>query len=901
MSRREEPAALVALRSAWHRLRTLGAGARRASEDEEELQFHLAMAAQQNVDRGMAPAAARAAARRDFGALDVAREGSAEQRGLPWLETTLRDLRFAMRSLRHAPAFAITAIAVIALGVSGVCAIVPLVDAVLLEPLPYPDSERLVALWESAPERGWGQSNSSPANLLDWRDRVRSLAGVAGHGFPGGWALGGGGRAERVSGVQVTGGFFGVLGVPPALGRDFREEEFWRGETRVAVISDGLWRRRFGGDPRVIGRRIQLDGEPHTIVGVTAPGVSYPQPGLDVWVPFSFSRDSMEQEWFRRAHFVRGFGRLAPGVSIERAREELSAVAAHLAREYPATNQAYGGGMTPLREWIVGDVRPQLLVLLAAVGLLLLVACANVASLLFARAGLRAREMALRSALGASRRRLFRQLLTEMLLLAGLGGAIGALLGFGGARLLVRLAGGTLPRAAEVGVDGSVLMAALLLVVATALLFGVGPGVRAAAAPPAGVLRGEGRTATSDRSLLRSRGLLMLAEVAMAMVLLAGAGLALRSFAGLVRIDPGFRPEGVLVASYDLPPAGYEEPAQVHGLHQRVLERVRALPGVTAAELASSLPLEGKHWTSDFSVEERPEEWEVEFARRIVTPGYFGAMGVRALAGPGFPPTVDPEGELVVVVNEAMARRITRAQPEGAVGKRVRIDHDGAATWRRVVGVVADEKIETLATPASAEMFVPLGQEPRGEVSNGWSQRGVRLLVRLASGEPRDLLPAVSGALAGLDPDVPLYDVRTLEEMLAESTARERLLMVLLGLFAALALLLATVGVYGLLAFAMAQRRREIGIRLALGAGAGDVVRALVARAAVLCAAGLLLGLLVATLAGRLMEGVLYGVRPADPPTLAAAAAALAVAAALAAWLPSWRATRVNPLETLRE
>ena len=902
MSGREEPAALGALRAAWHRLRTLGGAARRAREDEEELQFHLAMAAEENLARGMSPRAARTAARRDFGALDAAREASGEQRGLPGLESTLRDLRFALRALRRAPAFAATAIAVIALGVGGVCAIVPLVDAVLLEPLPYPDAGRLVALWESNPGRGWPQSNFSPANLLDWRERVPSLAGVAGHGFPGGWALAGDGSSERIRGTQVTGGFFGVVGVPPTLGRDFGPDEHWRGEERTVVIGDGLWRRRFAADPRVVGRRILLDGEPHTVVGVAAPGFSFPETGLDAWVPFGFSRASLEQEWFRRAHFVRGFGRLAPGATLERARAEIDALTARLAEQYPATNEGCGGGLTPLREWVVGDVRRQLLVLLAAVGLLLLVACANVASLLFARAGLRSREMALRSALGAGRSRLVRQLLTETLLLAALGGALGALLGFAGTRLLVRLAGDVLPRAAEVGIDGSVLGAALLIVVAVALLFGVGPGLRTAAAPPAGALRGEGRAATADPSVLRSRGALMLAEVAMAMVLLAGAGLALRSFAALVRVDPGYRAEGVLAVSYDLPPAGYETPAAVHAFHGRLLERVRALPGVAAAELASSLPLEGKQWTSDFAVEERPEEWEVEFARRIVTPGYHAAMGVRPLAGSGLPPTTDPDGELLVVVNETMARRMTRGAPESAVGKRVLISHDGADTWRRVVGVVADEKVEALATPAVAEMFVPLGQEPRGEISGGrYAQRQARLVVRASRGEPRDLLPSIGGALAGLDPSVPLYDARTLEEMLDVATARERLLMVLLGLFAALALLLATVGVYGLLAFAMAQRRREIGIRLALGAGAGDVVRALVARAALLCGAGLALGLLVAALAGRLMAGVLYGVRPADPPTLAAAAGALAVAATLAAWLPAWRATRVSPLETLRE
>ncbi len=549
----------------------------------------------------------------------------------------MRDVRWGLRALRRAPAFTATAMVTIALGVAGVVAIVPLVCSVLLAPLPLAEPDRVMALWETNPARGWEQGYVAPANFLDWRDRVRSFAGVTAHGGVGGWAMTGGGAPERVTGVEVAGAFFTVLGAPPVLGRDFTRDEEWAGERRVVVISHAMWRGRLGGDARILGRQLLLDGNAYEIIGVAPPDFAYPQAGLDVWVPYGWRPSFREAEWFRRAHFLRGVGRLAPGVTHERAAAELRAVAAALAKEYPRTNEEMSAGLMPLKDWIVGESKRRLLVLLGAVVLLLLVACANVASLLFARAGVRARELSVRSALGAARGRLVRQLLTESLLLAGGAGALGAALGFAGMRVLVALAGETLPRHHEVAMSLPAIGFALLAVVGAGLVFGVGPGLRAAAVPPAAAMRSEGRGATGDRELLRSRGLLMLAEVAMATVLVAGAGLALRSFFELLRVDPGFRPERRLAVSYFLPFARYGEAAEVEETHRRLLARVRALPGVTAAELASSLALEGSQWTTDFIVEGRPAGEEgVEFTRRIVSPGYFEAVGVRRLAGRGF-------------------------------------------------------------------------------------------------------------------------------------------------------------------------------------------------------------------------------------------------------------------------
>ena len=888
------------LASAWFRCRTLFGRKRRERDDEDEVRFHLEMAAARHRARGLSSADAARAARREFGAVDALREASRDERGIPWLETTLRDLRFAARTLRRTPTFTLTALAMIVLGVAAVSTIVPVVCSVLLAPLPFPRPERLVALWEKNQERGWEHAEASPANLLDWRDRLRSFQGITAYSWPTGWALDGGGAAERIDGVNVVTPFFDVLGVPLARGRDFRRDEQWATGERVAVISHGLWQRRFGSDPRILGRRIELDGELHTIVGVAPAGFAFPQPGVDLWVPFPWQPRFRDLPWFRIAHFVKPFGRLAPGVPVAAAASEVEALGAQLAREHADTSAGFGAGLTPLREWTVRDARQRLLVLLGAVVLLLLVACANVASLLLARASTRGRELAVRSALGAGRGRLVRQLLSESLLLAAVGGALGSALGFAGTRLLVALAGDTLPRHAEVALGVPALGLALLTVALTGLAFGWGPGVRAAAVPPAAAMRGDGRISTGDRELLRSRGLLMLAEVALATVLVAGAGLAVRSFAALLRVDAGFHPEGRVAINYDLPPAQFVDNAAVEEMHGRLLARVRTLPGVAAAELASSLPLEGSQWTSDFLVEGRPPAAEVvEFNRRIVTPGYFAALGVRRLSGPGFDARDDERAPPVVMINATLARRVFPG--EEPVGRRIGLESDSYdhPLWRTIVGVVDDEKVEGLDRPAPMEVFLPLRQELIGHP--GLPLRTPTLVLRSRTGDAESLLPAVRRAVMELDAGVPLYNARTLAGMLRQASARERLLMTLLGVFAGLALVLATVGVYGMLAYLVAQRRREIGIRLALGAGAGDVVRSIVAHAAWLCGGGLALGLVVALLAGRTLAGLLYGVRPADARTLGAAIACLALAAALAGWLPARRATRVSPLETLRE
>lgn len=890
-----------ALRSLLHRLRTLGGRRRLERELDEELRFHLEAQIEENLERGMTPKEARTAALRTFGGVEQVKEACRDERGLPWLETTIQDVRWALRSLRRSPAFTATAVTILALGIGATAAIVSVFHGVLLRPLPFPEPERLVALWESNAERGWLQANVAPANLLDWQEQAESFTEITAHGWSAGWALepdGSGGRVERVEGTYVLDNFFSVLGVPVLHGPGLPVGAHWMADERTVVISHGLWLRAFGGDPAAVGRRIVLDGEPHTVVGVAPEGFSYPREGLDAWVSFDWQPGFRDAEWFRLAHMVKAVARLAPEATVDSARAELVALAARLERQFPETNRQMGAGLTPLREWHVGDVRRPLAILMAAVVLVLLVASANIANLLLARAGARSREIAMRTALGASKTRLVRQLLSESLTLATLGGAAGLLVGWWGTRLLVTLAADSLPRAAEVSLDSEAVLVALGVTVATGLLFGVGPALHLARQPTASALKeGDERAAGQSRRRGRGLDLLVLGEVALATVLVFGAGLMVKSFGNLVLTDPGFDPAGRTSASFYLPPATYPEAERVLSFDRRLLERLRSLPGVEGAALASSLPLDGVQWSADFTVEGRPDDPGVDFARRIVSAGYFRTMGVPLLEGRTFDGSDTEAGRPVVVVNETLARR--HFGDESPVGRRIALDrepHEGSV-WREVVGVVGDEKIESLAADGRMEIFLPIGQELLGEP--GLPQRSYDIVVRsgLATAP---LAEALRAAAAELDPRVPLYDVETMAGRVARAASRERLLMFLMALFAALALVLASVGIYGMLVYSVSRRQREIGVRLALGARPAAVLRMVLAKGMALFAAGLTAGLAAALLLAGALEAVLFRVDPWDPATLAAAVLVLGGSALAATLGPARRAARVDPMETLR-
>ena len=875
-----------------------GADLRRAVDDE--FTFHLETATRELIAAGLDPRAAREEAERRFGDREAFRAAcqriGRRRRRAQWrgelMHDVVQDLHFALRGFRQSPGFVVAAVLTLALGIGATTAIFSVVYGVLLKPLPLPDPDRLVTLWESNPERRWTQADAAPANLLDWRERSRTLADVTAYIWRASHiALSGAGEPTVLPGVRVFGNFFSVLGTPPVVGRGFRFEESWDGEDRVVVIGDGFWRRRFGADPGIVGRAITLDGVDRVVVGVMPPGFSYPFPGTDVWIPFGFTPAYRQSVAFRRAHFVRPVARLRPGVSVAQAREDLETIAAQLSKEYPETNATMGAGITPLSEWTAGGTRPTLLILLGSVALVLVVACANVANLQLARGTLRRRELAVRSALGAGRGRLCRQLLTESVALAIAGGAVGLSLGFAGLRALLALSPGDLPRQSEIGLHGPVLLFAVAVTLVTGLLFGFAPALHAARASADRTLRGGGRSGTAGRRDQRARSVLVVSEIALAAVLVVAAGLLLRSFGVLIQLDPNFHPAGTIAVDLSLPRARYDEVDRVTGFYRRLLDRARALPGVVSAGLSDGLPLEAPGWSGDFAIAGRArEDFGVEFRHRRTSPDYFATLGVPILAGRNF--TDADDGTVpVALVSESLARHYFAGSDP--LGQRLTFDRypTAASVWRTIVGVVADEKYDRLGAPGGDVIYEPFLQSPSGSIT---------LVVRAAVA-PLSILDGLRAQVAALDPAIPLDRPRTLDEVVDHSLARERFLTLLVGLFAAVALALALVGIYGLMAFAVSQRRREIGIRIALGAVGRQVLGLVVGRALALVVIGLALGLVGALLAVRLLRGVLYQVSATDPATFAAVAAVLAATALAASYLPARRAARIDPVETLRQ
>ena len=867
-------------------------------EVDDEIASHLEHTARELMASGMDPREAEEEARRRFGPVEHSREACLAidrrryraRRRWEALHDLVQDLGFAVRTFRRSPVFVAGAILTLALGIGANTAVFSVVHGVLLKPLPFPEPERLVALWESNPDRDWTAADVAPANVLDWREQNRVFTDVTALlTLRSQLALTGSGEPQAVDAIFVCGNFFSVLGVPPLLGRWLRPEETWDDTERVVVLSHGFWRRSFGGDPKILGRDLRINARTYRVVGVMPPGFSYPLADLDVWIPMGWSKENRTQPYFRRAHYLFSVARLKPGVSLEQARADLRSIADRLEEQYPETNTHMGAGLTPLHEWVVGETRRPLLILLGAVGLVLLIACANVANLQLARATVRAREMALRSALGAGRGRLLRQLLTESLLLALLGGAAGVLLGAQGTRALLALAPGDIPRAAEIGLHPAVLLFSLAATVLTGLLFGLAPALRSVGAEAGEALR-ESRGASGQRGN-RMRGSLMVAEVALAVVLAVGAALLAQSFLRLRQVDPGFRTENVLTAGLSLPGASYPETRAVGVLAGRLLERVETLPQVRSAAVTTALPLSGLSWTSDFTVEGWPAGREgTEFHRRAVSPGYFRTLGVPLLQGRVFTAADGAEAPPVVVINESLARRYFDG--EDPVGRRVRFSPDDPdGEWATIVGVVGDEKLEGLAAENRVEILQPFAQAPEHQL---------KLAVR-TDGDPATLLPALRAALKDLDRDLPFLDVAPLDDLVAQATARERFLALLMATFAGIALALAAVGVFALISYAVTQRTREIGIRMALGAAERQVLRLVIGRAMALVLVGVGLGAAGALAFSRVLQSLLFGVSAADPATFVLVAAALALLAFSSTYVPARRAAQVDPAVALRK
>jgi predicted permease len=798
------------------------------------------------------------------------------------------DLRHGLRSLAARPGLTAAIVVTLALGIGGSTAMFSLVDAVLLRPLPFPDPDRLVMVWEDAAGIGFPQNTPAPGNFRTWKSEAtvfQTLAALDQRSFN----LTGDGEPEKIEGRGVTAEFFEVLGVSPALGRVFRRDEDAPGAGHVAILSHGLWLRRFGGEPGVLGRSLLLNGERYEVIGVMPRGFQFLERYVGLWVP---AARSAEEDATRSAHYLTVVGRLKPRVRLEQAQAEIERVTRGIVRDDPGQAADLAAYVLPLREQLAGDARRPLLVLSLATAAVLLIACANIAGLLLARAATRRRELAVRAALGASRFRIARQLVIESLLVALLGVGPGILVAVYGLALLEPLVPQGLALASPPEIDAKALACAVATGLVTGLLFGLAPALRAAFADGSDALK-LGRSATA---LARGRGraVLVTAEVAVTLVLLVAGGLLLQTLYQLRYADLGFRPDSLLSFRTKLPEPKYEAPEKRWAFYAGVLDRVGRLPGVVSAGYTTSVPLEWKGGTSGFrieGVEPRPGE-SYDATHRQVSRDYLQTMGIPLRHGRFFEATDDARAQPAVIVNQAMARRYWGQ--DDVVGKRIRIGRGDEAPWRTIVGVVGDVRQMGLDAPVKPEMYLPLEQVP----GQPWfTPRD--LVVRTKAGAG-GLVDAVRRAVGDVDPDQPVSNIRAMDEILDEEVASRRLGALLVGIFAALAFVLAGIGIYGLLSFYVAERTAEIGVRLALGATRRDVFAFVVRRGMGPALLGIVLGAAGAFAAGRVLAKLLYGVGGADARTFAAAAALLALLALLACWLPARRAMSVDPLVALR-
>jgi predicted permease len=799
------------------------------------------------------------------------------------MDSIRQDLVYALRRLTATPAFTAVAVLTLAIGIGANGALFSIVNGVLLRPLPYPEPDRLVRVVGRYEGRN---VVLSPPNLLDVGQAAKSFDGLS----PvdnGAFTMTGHGEPRRVTSAEVGAAFFRVMGVAPVQGRGFVDGENEPGREQVVVLSDRLWRAAFGADPGIVGQPVLLDGRPYAVVGVAAPGFEHPA-GTELWVPMVFD------ERFRKARgawYLGSVARLKPGVPLDQARAELQGIGENLEREYKEQNEGLGVSAIALRDDVVGDVGTALFVLLGAVGCVLLIGCVNVANLLLVRHSGRAAELAVRTALGASRTRLLRQLMIEALALGVMGGALGVMVAYWGREALLKLQPGELPRVAETQMDGAVVAFCAALSMLTALLFGALPALASLRRDPALALREGGRSLLGGRA--RLRGGLVVAEIALAVTLLVGASLLARSFTQLRRVDPGIQTPNALTFRTALPEAVYGEDAQRRAFYQGLEEKLAAIPGVTRVGSTMGLPLSDIRFNLSFEVEGRaslPPAQQPSLEVRVVTPGYFSAIGIPVLKGRGLVAEDGPESEKVVVLSKAAVQRYF--PNEDPLGRRLRIGWGGPGTYTggTVVGVVGDVRDHGLSEDHPPEVYLPYAQKPVQNMS---------VVLRTAA-DPAGVTGAARAALRELGPDLPFLRVKTLDEVLAASVATPRFYALLLGSFAATALGLAALGVFGVLSYAVAQRSREIGVRLALGALPSDVVRLVLREAIVLAALGLAIGGAASLLVGRGLSSLLFGLAPTDPASFGVAGLLLGTAALVAAALPALRAARVDPLLALR-
>ncbi len=797
------------------------------------------------------------------------------------------DLRFAWRSLWKNPALTVIAVVALALGIGANTAIFSVVYGVLLKTLPFPEPERVIRLVDSNPSASLPRFSTAPPDFADWRAQNTVFSHLAAN-HRDNLNLTGDGEAERLLATRVSGDFFNVFGAKPLLGRPLLPSEDTPGGPKVAVLSERLWRRRFGADPGIVGKRLILNGESTLVAGVMPASFEIPQ-RTELWVPMQL----VITEDQRGGHFLGVTGRLKPGVSIERAQNEMTGIAARLAKAHPDSNEGWGVNLIPLRDLMVEDIRPALFVLLGAVGLVLLIACANVANLLLSRLAAREREVAVRTALGAGRARLVRQFLTESTLLSVVGGLLGVLLAWRGTPLLLSLFNNRIPRAQEIGVDGTVLAFTVGLSLVTGILFGLLPALHASRSDLQSSLR-DGAKGSGDRRGRRTRSVLVFAEVAIAIVLLVGAGLLVRSLRELQNVQPGFRADHALSVQIQLPESSYREEPKQAAFFRDLLPRLEAIPGVQKAAAGYPLPFSGSRYMLAFGAEGQapPKSLSDMPAANMgfVSPEYFATLAIPIHDGRVFDDHDSLESEKVIVVNRSLAEKIWPGQ--SPVGKRITfgVPVNAESEWLRVVGVVADVRHAELNDEPGLQAYLPLLQSPSSEAA---------LVVRTV-GSPGAMTSAVAAAVREVDPALPVANAKTLDQLLSDSVAAPRANAVLLALLAVLALVLAAFGVYGVLSYSVSQRTREIGLRMALGAGGGDVLRQLLREGLATVLAGIATGLVGAFFLARTLGSLLYGVTVRDPVTFVGVPLVLLLVAVVATWVPARRATRVEPVVALR-
>jgi predicted permease len=866
---------------------------------DDELRAHVDLLTNEYIDKGLPPAGARTAALRSFGGLTQTREAWRVQRSLPFFESIARDLRLGLRQLRKTPGFTSIVILTLALGIGGNTAMFSIVNGVLLNPLPFPQPQQLVTLHESKPN--FSQGSIPYLNFLDWRNQNKTFSAMA---LSRGWSFGmtGHGDAEQLSGQYLSSGFFSLLGVHPLLGREFSATEEQRGAAPVAIISEGLWRRKFDASPAILGQSIILDGKTFTIIGVIPASFRLEVSNFrqrDVYVPIL--------QWDNPLLFNRGgglafhgIGRLKSGVTLDQARADLSEVTRNLAVAFPGANHGIGASVRSLKEQMVGDVKPFLLVLLAAVGFVLLIACVNVASLLLARSAARSREFAVRAALGASRSRVLRQLLTESLLLCAAAGAIGLAAALFATRFALKLLPAALPRADAIGIDVRVLAFTFAISLFTGILFGLAPAWKSSRTDPQTALKKGGRSAIGAHH--RALGAFVVVEMAIALVLLTGAGLMIRSLTRLWNIDPGFNPHGVLNFGLSMPPAVNNASADgVRAMQRQISDTFASVPGVTAvSQTWGSLPMDGEDdmvfWRDDLP---RPQDdqhmsWTLDY---IVEPDYLRVMQIPLLRGRFLSPHDDLRSPLIAVVDDVFARKYFSG--ENPIGKFVNINNPTRKL--QIVGVVGHVRQWGLdaddVQPLRAQLYISCLQMPDQYLT--FIPTNTNFVVRY-EGSLAPVFDALRRASRQMSAEQLIYGDQTMDSIIASTMVSRRFAMILLSAFAALALLLASIGIYGVMAYLVSQRTQEVGIRMALGAQRGDVLMLVIRNGVRLAVIGVVLGLAGVLALTRQMDKLLFQVSPTDPVVILCVGLLLLVVAMAACIIPARRAASIDPMQALR-